>query len=75
MQRAIVSASFRQGMTMLNSTESATAEFYSIVPAFGERGFCAEKMARQFFSMCNRHHVSGPIETSSTMGIVNTILA
>ena len=32
MQRAIVSASFRQGMTMLNSTESATAGFYSNRP-------------------------------------------
>ena len=39
MQRASVSASFRQGMRMVNSTDSATAGFYSNVPAFGERGF------------------------------------
>ena len=38
-QRAIVSASFRQGMTMLNSAESAMEKFYSNAPAFGERGF------------------------------------
>jgi hypothetical protein len=39
MQLASVSASFRQGMTMLDSTESATAKFYSNATAVGEDGF------------------------------------
>ena len=59
MQRASVSASFRQGMTMLSSTGSATGGFYSNAPVFGERGFLSQRSAL----------ISGPARFNSTLAV------